>query len=811
VASIGFVNLSQPITGISEPTPAPIATPQPQEVTEIDDSDQPLAAIDSDRMLDEIIIKFHDRSQFPGKEKQYDDEVAKVLKDQLSLVTENVYVVKAQDLSKNPNAVLNRYKNSAFIDYVEPNYLAELSIEPNDPNYKAQKASLTAINAQAGWDIVTGGGPAVAIVDTGVAQVADLPKLLPGYSADKSLSPNSDTMNHGTAVAGTVGAIGNNGIGGAGINWNAGIMPVKADNADGKLPVANVAMGIRWAADNGARVINMSLGLSYDEKTGKPVDSETLRSAVDYAYGKGCVLIASAGNSARSPVEYPAGYDNVLGVGGSANGKDRAANLSCYGPGLDILALSTYNTTLANGTYANASGTSFSAPQAAGLATLVLALQPGMSPSQVYDCIRQGAKTLNGDRNDTGYGLIDIGKTLALAQAFEPSVEDSSAMVGSGNPGQPQAPAFEDLVHSFAKGTLQEGAYEGTGGTLDKVRSLGMVQQARANVGNALGEPDVIQGGTDFNNKICGLRFFNNPADPMLSGLTFEAGQGQRIYNYDHVGEDGQLLPDLSLIEVTMAPQWHVEACDVYLVDVAVEDISKYSEDEINENGRLTRMKLGTAFSRVGFDRGYDTGTAESGASIEIELDGAGNCYSYIHVYFPNEVVSAAGVHLIDTTDRYVGQPGFNDYKTYNAAIDDGFDLDDIIICWVDSLGTHGTLDEVPEEFGLLSKAIREVREAAGQGGGQDAGGADDGGQAAEDVRTLTSATTPKLTSVSDLEVSITVTESFDDGSTKDVSYMVAIEKNGQGKVSLGDGSYSLMYDVKGNGSNIKAWEITMN
>ena len=368
------------------------------------------AEIDPDAgMLDEIIIKFFDKSLFPGKEKQYDDEVAKVLKDGRAVVTDNVYVIKAEDLSKNPNAVLNRFKNSKFIENVEPNYTGDFDAIPNDPNYTTLKALLTVLNAPAGWDIVTGGGPVVAVVDSGVYQHPDLPKLLSGYSAVAGLSPNNDKVGHGTGVAGTIGALGHNGTGTVGINWNATILPVKVDDASGALAVANIAKGIMWAADNGAKIISLSVSTT--------ADSVTLKNAIDYAYNKGCAIFASTGNDGKNAINYPSRYANVMAVGATAGGTSRAA-ISNYGTGMGVVAITSYNTTTANGGYANMSGTSFSTPQVSGLASLILALDPSLTNAEVYSFIQQGAKPLGGGYNiETGYGVIDIGKTLTLVQA----------------------------------------------------------------------------------------------------------------------------------------------------------------------------------------------------------------------------------------------------------------------------------------------------------------------------------------------------------------------------------------------------------
>ena len=370
-------------------------------------ADEPL---EGEYMLGEIIIKFYDRSMFPDKEKQYDDEVAKVLGDGLSVVTDNVYVVSSEDFIKNPNATLNRFKNSQFIEYVEPNYILIEDSVPNDPQYKTQSSSLNLLGATNGWAIAKEGGPIIAVIDSGVTQHADLPKLLPGFSAVPTISPNSDSSGHGTGVAGTIGMVGNNGVGGVGINWNANIMPVRTSDASGTHTVANLAKGIMWSADNGAKVINISLTTTSD--------SVTLRNAIDYAFNKGVAIFAGSGNSATA-VGFPARYPNVMGVGGvNTDGKTRHSN-SNHGVGLDVMGVYTIHTIAANGNgYASRAGTSFSSPQAAGLASLIWAVNPNLTNAEVYDIIIKGATPLSGGFNtQTGHGLINIEASLKLAQA----------------------------------------------------------------------------------------------------------------------------------------------------------------------------------------------------------------------------------------------------------------------------------------------------------------------------------------------------------------------------------------------------------
>jgi len=376
-------------------------------MTEKDYSQENAIQIAEKHVPDEIIIKFKDVTDAPGQEERLLKAIERIKK--IGFVkTLGVYVVKVEDLDRNPHAIMNRLKNHPLIEYVEPNYTMEICT--TDARYKDQASALKIINAQAGWEITTGkGSPPIAVIDTGVAKHDDLPEPVCGYSVtDQDYSV--DTVGHGTCVAGVIGAIGDNGIGIAGINWNASIMPVKVDDTTGTMTTTKVAEGIIWAADNGAKVINLSLG--------SPSDSNTKQYAIDYAYKKGCAIFAASGNEGVNGVYYPARYDNVMAVGATDNGASRTS-FSNYGVGLDVVGVGSRMTTTApSGGYSSMSGTSFAAPQAAGLASLILAIRPTSTPDEIYGFIRQGAKPLNGGYNEqTGYGVIDVGKTLQLAAA----------------------------------------------------------------------------------------------------------------------------------------------------------------------------------------------------------------------------------------------------------------------------------------------------------------------------------------------------------------------------------------------------------
>ena len=218
---------------------------------------------------------------------------------------------------------VKEYSKRADVVYAEPNYIAYAQMVPNDPYYSYQwhldNPVYGGIQMEEAWDISTGTpSVVVAVVDTGIAyedykrycQAPDLAKtcFVAGYDfVNNDEHPNDDNR-HGTHVAGTVAQSTNNEIGVAGVAFDTCLMPVKVLNSRGSGTYANVAKGIRFAADNGAKVINLSLGGSSD--------STTLKDAVAYAYQKGVTVVAACGNDNVSSCLYPAAYDDyVIAVG----------------------------------------------------------------------------------------------------------------------------------------------------------------------------------------------------------------------------------------------------------------------------------------------------------------------------------------------------------------------------------------------------------------------------------------------------------------------------------------------------------------
>ncbi|HVR60356.1 MAG TPA: S8 family serine peptidase [Polyangia bacterium] len=178
---------------------------------------------------------------------------------------------------------------------------------PNDPCYRYQW-HLRQVGMPEAWKLGQGTGVVVAVIDTGVSRVADLADttFAPGFNFFSNTPNADDDHGHGTHVAGTIAQSTNNGRGVAGVAFGATIMPIKVLSASGSGSMAGIAQGIRWAADHGAQVINMSLGGRF------PV--ATIGSAVKYARAKGVTVVAAAGNDGAGRVSYPARYPGVVAV-----------------------------------------------------------------------------------------------------------------------------------------------------------------------------------------------------------------------------------------------------------------------------------------------------------------------------------------------------------------------------------------------------------------------------------------------------------------------------------------------------------------
>lgn len=295
---------------------------------------------------------------------------------------------------------------------------------PDDPDLGLQWA-LDAIYAPRGWQYTTGDPSiTIAIVDTGVdLDHPDLQNKLTDPAtwidvADNDSDPDDFHPNsHGTHVAGIAGAESDNGIGIAGVSWDAQIMPVKVfANGAVTTTTSTVAQGILHAVNHGADVINLSLG------RGTPTFDMVY--AIEYAVRHDVVVVAAAGNGDNMLRTYPAVLDGVIGVAATSP-DDTKWSGSTYGSWVDVSAPGDSIHSTMIGGYGSLSGTSMAAPHVAGLAALLLAQNPTWTPEQVEARIEESADIFDDINVEYNYrmgsGRINVYKALRPIEIYEPT------------------------------------------------------------------------------------------------------------------------------------------------------------------------------------------------------------------------------------------------------------------------------------------------------------------------------------------------------------------------------------------------------
>lgn len=327
------------------------------------------------------------------------------ISQQLDLLLPNVAKIELPaglDLSRLKDIL----RSLPYTSFLEEDVKVQAYYQPNDPRYSEQWY-LPSISAPAAWDVTVGSSDVtIAVIDTGVDYThPDLAsKCVAGYNFVGHNSNPMDDHGHGTHVAGIAAAIGNNGTGVVGVDWSARIMPIKVLNSQGSGYDSDVASGIRYAADHGAKVINMSLGSSEY--------SYTLEEAVNYAFNKGVTIVAAAGNDGGA-VGYPAACPHVIAVG-ALDSSDRLASFSNRGSDLDLTAPGVNILSTVPGGYQKMSGTSMASPVVTGCASLVLASYPDYGPSQVESALEAGATDLGSAGFDTTFGYGKVNPSTAV-------------------------------------------------------------------------------------------------------------------------------------------------------------------------------------------------------------------------------------------------------------------------------------------------------------------------------------------------------------------------------------------------------------
>ncbi len=337
------------------------------------------------------------------------------------------YILASAPVGTDIDKLITDLEKDKSVQYAQPNYIYKLSARPNDPQYSRQWA-LPKIYAESGWGVArSNSAVTIAILDSGVdVNHPDLKgRLVSGTNTVNPLKSTRDDAGHGTHVAGIIGAAVNNGLGVAGVAGIAGvkIMPVKVFDQWGGSDIS-ISDGITWAADHGAKVMNMSFGSFYRSKV--------LNDAIDYAYGKGIVMVAAAGNWASEEISYPAAVAKVIAVS-ALNKNDKLADFSSFGPQIDVSApgeeiYSTYWDSYKGSTYTELSGTSMASPMVAGLAALLLAKNPKLTNDDVRQIIEVSATDLGDPGWDPqyGHGKINVYRALTMSLAKQ---DDSNSTV----------------------------------------------------------------------------------------------------------------------------------------------------------------------------------------------------------------------------------------------------------------------------------------------------------------------------------------------------------------------------------------------
>lgn len=358
-----------------------------------------------------------------------------------------------------PSGMTTAQAVKAFISrpgvlYAEPDYALHRADVPADPLYVKESPYLQAVHAPEAWDIEKGKpGVLVAVLDSGIdTSHPDLqgriwvnPREIPNNGIDDDSNGCIDDVNgcafvsdpspgcvekidgavrddlgHGTFVSGIIAAAGGNGQGMVGVARNVTILPIKVLDCAGAGDALALAQGILYAAEMGARVMNVSLG--------GPTDSLIVHEAIRIAHDKyGALIVAAAGNTGSSGVAYPARYPEVLAVGAATASADKRATFSTTGPEVDVVAVGQaivgtvpkascnhFLPCLASGPYAVGDGTSFAAPQVAGLVALMLSRSPTLRADAILSTIKATADGVpTGDRPDwAGSGRVNMLKAL---------------------------------------------------------------------------------------------------------------------------------------------------------------------------------------------------------------------------------------------------------------------------------------------------------------------------------------------------------------------------------------------------------------
>lgn len=354
----------------------------------------------------EVVVGFEDAASAAKRAKALAEAGARV-DERLPKLDAAVVTVPAAGVA----AALAELRADPAVRYAGREQYRRGLLTPNDPGYTASSWPYLQAALPNAWDLTTGQTSVViAVLDSGIDYAhPDNPPLAPGYDFVNKDSNPADDNGHGTAVTGALAAKLDNGVAAAGVCPGCTVMPVKVLNNVAAGSDADIASGITWAVDNGARVINLSLG-----GTGF---TSVLQDAVNYALTRNVLLVAAGGNDGTSAKMYPASFEGVLGVAATTS-TNTLESFSNRGQHLDLAAAGCLRTTLMGGGLGESCGTSIASPIVAGVAGLLLSRTPTLNRVQLESSLTGSA---NGSFGlDVKHGLLDGYKALVVGAALPP-------------------------------------------------------------------------------------------------------------------------------------------------------------------------------------------------------------------------------------------------------------------------------------------------------------------------------------------------------------------------------------------------------
>jgi len=367
----------------------------------------PIPEISPPYSSENIIVRFKkeiDPITFSNLETSYGTKMRRKIFD------DKTFVLKVP--SKNIEQFVNLLSKNPLVEYAEPDFIAQAYEDPND-SYFNQQWGLKKIQAPEGWNL-THGNPQVkiAILDTGIDR--DHPDLSAKVDKwiDMTSSGMDDLFGHGTHVAGIAAAVTNNNQGVAGLGYDVHLVSIKVLGNDGFGYYSWIADGIKKAADEGAKVINLSLG--------SDKESKTLEQAINYAWSKGAVIVCAAGNAGNSFRTYPAYYTNCIATA-ATDKNDQKPSWSSYGLWVDVAAPGNeIISTLPNHqykmgqslNYGYGSGTSMATPHVSGLAGLLFGSDATLTNNDVRKLIEENTDQISGTGNYWQKGRINVSKSI---------------------------------------------------------------------------------------------------------------------------------------------------------------------------------------------------------------------------------------------------------------------------------------------------------------------------------------------------------------------------------------------------------------